>query len=388
MISFNKTETQELLCLCIRHCDFLEKDRIRELYQRNDPSDIFDEAKLNGVASIVAHALVETLGHKDVPQQWHDEYSAIESKLTAYMSELDKVATLLAKNDIELLALKNSGITKGMYPHWGACPMGDIDVLVDRAKFRKAHSILVDAGYTLKFRSPFEEENIDAAEEGGGAEYSVTMDNGEHLWFELQWRPVAGRWIQPKQEPDASELIARSVAIPGSDVRLLSPEDNLLQVALHTAKHTFVRAPGFRLHTDVDRIVSTQTIDWQLFLSRVSELRTKTAVFLSLAMAQSLLHTEIPDFVLDSLRPASWKVELMTGWIEKVGVFEPDQKKWGKLGYMVFVSLLYDQPADFARGVLPDSDDMKDQYQFSSSWKLPYYHSKRLANLVLRRINT
>lgn len=388
MISFKISESQEFLCLCIRHCDFLEKDRIRELYSKHGEKPLFDEAKLNGVASIVAHALVEVFGQKNVSEIWLAEYETIDIRISAYMAELDKVASLLASQNIRLLALKNSGIARGLYPHLGACPMGDLDVLVDKAYFRQAHAILVEAGYTLKFRSPHEEDNIDAAEEGGGAEYSVTMDGGEHLWFELQWRPVAGRWIQPKQEPQAAELVDRSIPIEGSDVRLLSPEDNLLQVALHTAKHTFVRAPGFRLHTDVDRIVSTQEIDWDLFLTRVCELRTKTAVFLSLAMANSLVHTPIPSFVLESLKPPTWKVELMTSWIEKVGVFEPDQKKWGKLGYMVFVSLLYDEPSDFARGVIPDSQEMKDHYQFTSTWKLPYYHSKRLANLLLKRINT
>jgi len=56
---------------------------------------------------------------------------------------------------------------------------------------------------------------------------------------------VAGRWIRPDQEPGAEELLARSISIPGSAARLLAPEDNLLQIALHTAKHSYVRAPGF-----------------------------------------------------------------------------------------------------------------------------------------------
>ena len=53
-----------------------------------------------------------------------------------------------------------------------------------------------------------------------------------------------------------------SLEVNGSNVRILAPEDNLLQVALHTAKHSYVRAPGFRLHSDVDRVVRFQSIDW------------------------------------------------------------------------------------------------------------------------------
>lgn len=388
MIKFKLNKIQKFLCLCIRHIDHINKEKISELYQQFDDLTLYQEAKTNGVAAIVGHVLSNIYGAENIPNHWVSEYDDINTRITAYMAELDKVATLLAQNDIQLLALKNSGITIGMYPHWGACPMGDIDVLVDKSIFRKAHEILENAGYKLKFRCEFEEDNIEAAEEGGGAEYSVELENGEHLWFELQWRPVAGRWIQPKQEPKAADLVSRSIAIPNSDVRLLSPEDNLLQVALHTAKHTFVRAPGFRLHTDVDRIVTTQDINWELFIERVCLLKTRTAVYMSLAMAKSLLGTEVPDHVLKAIKPSSWKINLMVKWLSKVGIFEPDAPKWSKVGYMIFVSLLYDDFSDFMRGVFPSSEDMKAQYNFQSSLCLPYYHIKRLLNLVLKRANT
>ena len=53
---------------------------------------------------------------------------------------------------------------------------------------------------------------------------------------------------------DGDDLIDRSQQIEGTSLRILSPEDNLLQVCLHTAKHSYVRSPGFRLHLDVDQL--------------------------------------------------------------------------------------------------------------------------------------
>lgn len=388
MLKFKLTPAQEFLCLCIRHCDFLQHDRIKDLYNSIGDEELFSEAQSNGVASIVAHSLSIVLGAENLPEHWLEEYKSIDDKIVSYMVELEKVAQLLDKNDIALLALKNSGITIGLYPHYGSCPMGDVDVLVSKKTFRQAHAILTEAGYKLKFRSPLEEDNIEAAEHGGGAEYSVTMDNGEHLWFELQWRPVAGRWIQPEQEPKVDDLIKRSKAIDNSKVRLLSPEDNLLQVALHTAKHSFVRAPGFRLHTDVDRIATVEDIDWDVFITRVCELKTKTAVYLSLAMAKKLLGTDIPEKVLADLKPNQLKIKLMNNWLEKVGIFEPDAPKWSKLGYIIFVSLLYDDFKDFFSGIFPPSKQMKSDNQFSNSLLLPYYHGKRIFNLLVRRSKT
>jgi hypothetical protein len=388
MLKFNLTPAQQMLCLCIRHCDYLEKDKIKQLYGSVGDEVLFSQAKLNGVSSITGHALSIVLGEENLPSHWLKEYAKINERTSSYMNELEKVARLLDKNDIELLALKNSGITLALYPYCGSCPMGDVDVLVSKAVFRRAHKILTDAGYELKFRSPFEEDNIEAAEHGGGAEYSVTLDNGEHLWFELQWRPVAGRWIQPEQEPQVDDLIKRSKPINNSKVRLLSPEDNLIQVALHTAKHSFVRAPGFRLHTDVDRIATVEDIDWAVFTSRVCELKTKTAVYLSLEMARTLLGTSIPDNVLSALKPNKLKVKIMNLWLEKVGIFEPDAPKWSKPGFIIFVSLLFDDFSDFFRGIFPSTRQMKEDYDFSSSLLLPYYHGKRILNLLIKRINT
>ena len=389
MLQFKQTKIQEFLSLGIRHIDYLNVERLRTLYEELDDKDILEEARVNGVASIIGHTLTKILDDpEDIPSHWQNEYDIIALRISKYMSELEKVATLLSEHNIELLALKNSGITIGLYPHYGACPMGDVDVLVSRKKFRQAHAILTEHGYTLKFRSPLEEDNIQEAELGGGAEYSVQLEGGEHLWFELQWRPVAGRWIQPEQEPKVDDLIERSVVIDSSNVRLLSPEDNLIQVSLHTAKHTFVRAPGFRLHTDVDRVVTEQPVDWDIFIERVKQLKTKTAVFLSLAMAKSLLGTDIPDEHLNAIKPSAWKVKLMSSWLEKVGIYYPDEKKFSKFGYIIFVSLLYDDFTDFIKGIFPPSAELKEKYEFKSSWLVPYYHCKRILNLVISRVNT
>ena len=388
MLKFKLTPAQQFLCLCIRHVDFLEKDKIQQLYESIGDEFLFSQAKLNGVSSIIGHALFNVLGEYNLPYHWLEEYKEINEKISSYMNELEKVASLLDKNDIKLLALKNSGIAKGLYPHYGSCPMGDVDVLVSQKVFRKAHTILSKAGYQLKFRSALEEDNIESAERGGGAEYSVTLDSGEHLWFELQWRPVAGRWIQPVQEPKVDDLIKRSKPIINSKVRLLSPEDNLIQVALHTAKHSFVRAPGFRLHTDVDRIATAEDIDWATFTSRVCKLKAKTAVYISLEMARTLLGTKVPEDVLRALKPNNLKVKLINLWLEKVGIFEPDAPKWSKPGFIIFVSLLYDDIGDFLDGIFPSSKAMKEDYDFSSSLLLPYYHGKRILNLLTKRTNT
>lgn len=358
-----------------------------QLWQELGDEQTFALAQANDVAPILAHALTGILGPDKVPAHWRQAHEESYNRISSYLTELDRIATRLNDEDISLVALKNGGIARGIYPCPGCCPMGDLDVLVEKRHFRQAHQILLDDGYRFEFRSPLEQAELNAAEKGGGAEYWKILPDGEKLWFELQWRPVAGRWIRPDQEPSGEELIARSVSIPGTAVRLLAPEDNLLQVALHTAKHSYVRAPGFRLHLDVERIVRYQPIKWDLFVSRVLALEVKTPVYFSLVIPKALFDTPIRDEVLYRLRPPAWKEQLISGWLERVGLFNPDERKFSNLGFILFTALLSDDPRGLWRAMFPDSTWMRQRYGFQSDLLLPFYHARRLADLAFRREN-
>ena len=373
----------QALCDCIQSSDAERQsegaDRLLSLL--ND--EAFDVAKDNDVACMVGHALDERGG-----EEWKAAHAEVQERISQMMKELDSVAELLHEKGIPVVALKNAGIARGLFDCPGCCPMGDLDLMVRKSDFREAHQLLVADGYEFEFRSEFEENDLDEAERGGGSEYYKTLPDGSRLWLELQWRPVAGRWIRPDQEPDSAELMERSVEIPGTFVRLLSPQDNLLQVALHTAKHTFVRAPGLRLHTDVDRILQRQEIDWREFVDRTRKLRLCTAVYFSLLIPSQVLGTNIPDWVLDELSPSKWKVAILADWIKAAGLTEPNRRKFSRLRYIAFNSLLYDDFSGFAKGLFPDPDWILERYGSRQRFALPFLYARRLWELVFRRANT
>jgi hypothetical protein len=349
----------------------------------------FSLAQENQVTSVIAHKMMWISDQFENYSRWFQEHECINSRLSAYLAELDRIADRLAKEDIPLVALKNSGIARGIYPCLGCCPMGDLDVLVTNRHFRKAHNILLENGYHFEFRSPLEEVDLRVAEKTGGAEYWKILPNGEKLWLELQWRPVAGRWIRSDQEPSTEELMARSIAIAGTNVRLLSPEDNLLQVALHTAKHSYVRAPGFRLHLDVERIVRAYPdLDWEHFVQRVKTLQVKTAVYFSLLIPYELFGTPIPADVLSCLRPHVWKKRLIINWLNRVGLFNPHERKFSKSGYIFFNALLYDDLRGLFRAIFPDRTVMQQWKGVNGKGALILAHMRRIRDLTFRRINT
>jgi hypothetical protein len=334
---FEMDQVEAFLCQGIRHIRRIDPGSFISSYRAIGDAAVFESAKANDVESIVAHVLLENSNEiGDLPGHWHEAYENTERRISSYLRELDIVAMSLAAKSIPMAALKNSGIARHLYKYPGANPMGDIDVVISPDDFFVAHEVMVLLGYKLKFRNEFEQDDIQSAFAGGGAEYSKLLDDGQHLWFELQWRPVAGKWIRPEQEPNAADILSRATRSDDTEALLLAPEDNLLQVCLHTAKHSFVRAPGFRLHTDVERIVEAYDIDWSTFVATAEKMNVRTPVYFSLYMAKILLDSNVPEFVLKRLRPSALKRKLVIGWLNRVGVFNPDDPKWSKMGYMYF----------------------------------------------------
>lgn len=383
MLDINLSKEEQFLIECIRHRDFINSKKLKSLFIQIGEDLAFNLCSKNQIIPIAFDSL-NKIGLK-LPDRWLNVYSEVNSTISEYMKELDVIAKIFIENGIKLIALKNSGITRGLYQFNGASPMGDLDVLIDKQHFKKAHSILINNGYKLKFRSELEEEDIDLAELGGGAEYCKNLASGRLLWFELQWRPVAGRFIRIDIEPKAVDLINNSIAISDTYVRILSPEDNLLQVSLHTAKHSYVRAPGFRLHTDVDRIVRSCEINWDLFLEKVIKLELKTSVFFSLAFARELLDTPIPQNVLNKIKPNKIKVKILSTWLQSVGLFNPDERKWNKFEYLFFVSLLYDGIIPLIKNIFPNPNYIKDAYGINTNYKLFLFYTKRIIQGVTKR---
>jgi hypothetical protein len=376
---------ERLSCLLITHRDFLDHQKIKILYEEVGDERTYAHSLLNQTVSIAADALRIIYPNKLFPDHWFKSYESIGRRIQAYMEELDNVASEFASQDIPLIALKNSGISRALYPFYGACPMGDLDVLISKSLFQKAHDIMVALGYSLEFRSPLEENTFENGVMTGGTEYFKTLRSGDLLWFELQWRPIAGRWISIDREPKADDLIERSIPISGSQARLLSPEDNLLQVCIHTAKHSFVRAPGFRLHTDVDRIVRCQKIDWETFITLVNHHRVRTASYFSLALASDLLNTPVPSEILTHLSPPSWKVKMIRNSILGVGLFDPDGKKWNKFTYLYFVTLLFDDARDIFKNLFPSFRQIARESGNQNLMYLPYGYIKRILTILWKR---
>ncbi len=376
---------EQFICSAI---SFTPKEDTFELYEQIEDLIIFKAAKKNLVDSIIGFRLIEKYGEVNISPHWVNSYKSTNEKIASYLEELDRVAGIFSKDGIPLVALKNSGIVKAIYPYPGLVPMGDVDTLVKRSDFIHAHKILIQNGYEIATPNQYHVADVNVGFRTGGSEYKTILPNGQQLWFELQWRPVEGRFLRSDQEPDGTSLVDRSIAIKGTKLRILSPEDNLLQVCLHTAKHSYVRAPGFRLHLDADRIICGQNINWDLFIKNVIDHQVETPTYFSLYIPKILFNTNIPIEVLNQIKPSRVKVYIISKWINKVGIFNPNEGKFGKASYIIWTTLLYDNLLGLIKFIFPNPNWLKNYYGYNNIFFSPYFYLKRIFELLFHRVKT
>lgn len=336
------------------------------------------EHELDGVVAshILANGLVA------LPDYWKQAYEQEREHLSFLKEKAADICRIMDENGIRMVVLKNGGIMNDMVDDPAACPMEDIDSLVKKSDFFAAHRILVENGFEFKFRSEFELEDLDAAFRDGSTEYLLKTPEGKDMWFELAWRAVAGRWIRRDLEPDTDTLIDASYCALGTRVGILGPEDNLLQVCVHTAKHSYVRAPGLRLHLDVERIVAHKNINWSLFLKKVEAAHVKTSTYYSLYLAKLLFDTPVPRDVLAALRPGRGKDDRILKLIDRAGLLHPKQRKFNKLQFLAFQTSLYDSAADAWFVLCPPKGGLKELYGYKNSLLTPWYLMLRTLDLI------
>ena len=362
-------------------------EEFKKLYVELTDDEIWKFSKIEKCESIVGNKLIQVFGKKNIKKHWIDASEENEVKIKLYLSELEVIASELYKIGISLVALKNVGIVHSIFKVPAASPMGDIDLLVDPKDFLKAHNVLTKLNFILGDRSPFSYTNLETAFQSGGTEYYKNLEDGNLLWVELQWRPVSGRWIQENQEPKAEYIVKNSISTKNSYVKIMNPVDNLIQVCLHTAKHSFVRAPGFRLHTDVDRITRGQNIDWQFFCDQVEKLNIRTASYISLLLPYLFLNSPVPKEVLSRLNHTPMKNRIIFKWIKKVGLFKPDNIKWSKLGYIFFNIFLYDTLSQVIHAIFPERKILLQLYPDNTNSSTIKLHFLRIKKLIFERSN-
>ena len=201
--------------------------------------------------------------------------------------ELMRILDCLDGLGVEVIPYKGIVLSEAYYGDMALRQSGDMDLFVRKRDVLRIKSALRDLGYTTRLVIP-----EDAVEDYISSGYEWTFDGaaGANL-LELQWA-LQPRFYTVDFDMDGLFERAVNVTVAGHRVRTPSPEDLLLVLSVHAAKHVWGRLIWL---CDIAQILKLENLNWDWVQSRTRELGIERILRVSLLFAKHLLGMPIPS---------------------------------------------------------------------------------------------
>ena len=365
--------------------------RLLALYHQIGQAAALRVATDNWVEPAVGHRLMDLPGfpayEKAIWRQVHQEQERWSEVVFHWIAVL---ARIFADLGFAFLPMKDTGLSLTAYPCRACRKAEDVDILVPARAFDRLEELLTPYGFRLHYDDPYGRPREYLSQVAGQMEFVLDV-NGRPLKLEFHHRPHSGKWIQPEQEPDPSDLFERALRIPLNDteVSVLAYEDNLLHLCVHAAKHFFVLDKAIRMYMDIDRLIGTGKVDWDLLVRLAAQHQVVLPLRLALRIATELLGTEVPSHAMERLHVPTWREQLLLRWVYRLGIFEPSDQKLSQLERFLLYFLLADSVVGSWRILsctfAPPISHLKLRYSFDSDLFVPYYYAYNAARVVVLR---
>ena len=344
-----------------------------------DWAQILRQAGENGIAPLLYRQL-RALPPETVPPPAFDylQEIAVRSAAQSLRIGLDLAEVLQAfrRHGIAVIVLKGGHLAQLVYESSALRTMCDLDIMVRRDDLTRAKDVLAEMGYAPQY---FGVEQVDYAQH----HHLRPMARPDGIRVEIHWtlaRPAGPAEI----DLDGIWERAQPVEIAGVQTLVLSPEDLILHLCLHTSfTHKF--RVGLRMCWDLHEVVRhyRDAIDWEVVVRRAQQWGIGRYVYLTLQLVHELLAAEIPVKAIGSLRPPDFSARVVD-WA-RTCIFSPESnasmspsaaRLWSlrRLELSVLLRTLWPSRLAMARiyGVPPDSA------------RIYLYYPQRWLNLLRR----
>jgi hypothetical protein len=270
--------------------------RIRSLQERPiDWEAVLRLAEHHGTSSLLYRNLsrVPDAVPSTVLASLRQRYERNVHKSLFLARELIRILDCLDSIGIEVIPYKGVVMSEVYYGDMALRQSGDMDLFVHKKDVTRIKTAVQDLGYTPRIPIP---EDAEQAYIASGYECTFDSFAGKNL-LELQWA------LQPRfyaVDFDMDGLIERAVnvTVAGRGVKTPSPEDLLLVLSIHAAKHVWGRLIWL---CDIVQIVGRENLDWDWIQSQTRELGIERILHITLLLANRLLAAEIPPLIKKSV---------------------------------------------------------------------------------------
>ena len=208
-----------------------------------------------------------------------------------FVSELILILDCLDAQAIPALPYKGPALAQTVYGDVTLREFSDLDILVCPADVRRAKEALRDLHYSPHAPlTPAEEK----AHLKSGYEFVFDSPAGRNL-LEIQFA-IVPRFYAVDFDLDAFFARASPARIGGRTVKTLSPEDLLLALCVHAAKHAWIRLCWLR---DIAGVVQSQPLRWDVVEQRAAGLGIDRMLGTSLLLANRWLGAAVHESLLE-----------------------------------------------------------------------------------------
>ncbi len=288
-----------------------ERERLQILLQQSiDWGRVFHLADHHGTSSLLYRNLsgLEDVVPAATLAALREKYERNVHRSLFLARELVRVLDCIEALGVEAIPYKGIVLSEVYYGDMALRQAGDMDFFVRTADVKKIKSAVGDLGYTPRVAIP---ENAEADYIASGYEATFDSAAGKNL-LELQWA------LQPRfyaVDYDMEGLFQRSVtaAVAGRGVKTPSPEDLLIVLAVHAAKHIWGRLIWL---CDIAEILKRDRVDWDFIQSQAQALGIARIVCITLLLTNRLMGSEIPA----ALQEAVQRDEAAQGLAKKIAL--------------------------------------------------------------------
>jgi len=281
-----------LLAACSEIPQQEKTQRIRRLLSQPIRWELLlDLSDRHGTHPLLYQALVatEAVGAGSVPSQHipaiERRYQTNLHKALLLSRELIRIVDHLSSLNLEVIPYKGLALAELLYRDIALRQTGDIDLLIRPQDFSLVRNAVRELSYSPHTTLSEAEER---AYLKSGYECAFDCAAGPNL-LEVQWA------FQPRfyaVDFDMAGLFQRAVTlkVAGRPMKTPSPEDLLLVLSAHAAKHVWGRLVWL---CDIARLMTLPTLDWSRIGSQASDLGIVRILRVTILLANRLLSAPI-----------------------------------------------------------------------------------------------
>ena len=250
---------------------------------------LFDLAETHGIKPLLYRMLatVRDAIPADEMRQLEASHQTNLHRTLLISLEMIRVVDRLRSISVDVLPYKGVALAETIYGDIALRQSGDIDLLIRSQDLFRVREELGHIGYQPHWSLSDAQQR---AYLGSGYECAFDSVAGKNL-LEVQWA------IQPRfyaVDFDMEGLFRRAVTVTvaGQEMPAPSPEDLFLILSLHAAKHVWGRLIWL---CDLTRIMNLPRLNWKWIGSEAEELGIVRILQTTLALAERLLGTKIPE---------------------------------------------------------------------------------------------